>query len=551
MLKVQQDRNQFQMLSLESIVPQNSMVRLIDSYVDTLDVEGLGFKVKGKIKNGAPAYHCKDLLKLYYYGYLNRIRSSRRLERESKTNLEAMWLVRGAQPGYKTIANFRKDNLKGLKNAFKDLNRFLIQLKLIDTQEIGIDGSKYRAQNSKKNNYSEKKIKKQLDYIDKHTKAYLNEMTELDKIEGENEIYKEQCTNIAEQLNKLQVRKDKYEKLRDQLKEGKEEGVRQVSTTDVDSRALAKKTNVVEVSYNVVASADVENKFILNFQVLNESDIGALSSMAIEARELLGKTKEDSFTVIADKGFEAGKEFKRCVEENITTVVAPREKLSKKANKKYGKEAFEYDEDSDQYKCPAGEILKTNGTWHKRKDYSSNRIKYRYQRYTISFNKCRHCPFKEDCVSKTLLENSKGRFIERSENERYIEENIARYKVSKECYRQRQSTIEHQFGTIKRQWGYDYTLLKGLEKVDGEMSIIFTCYNLRRAITILGVKELIERIKEYQLSFFVYSSLILSCFKGLLDLCFLPFFFIVDFLFGPIERYRLLGVNLNSENCLG
>ena len=121
MLKIQQDRNQLQMLSLESIVSQDSIMRVIDAYVDTLEVEGLGFKVKGKIKNGAPAYHCKDLLKLYYYGYLNRIRSSRRLERESKTNLEAMWLVRGAQPGYKTIANFRKDNLKGLKNSFKNL----------------------------------------------------------------------------------------------------------------------------------------------------------------------------------------------------------------------------------------------------------------------------------------------------------------------------------------------------------------------------------------------------------------------------------------------
>ncbi len=138
MLKTQQDRNQFQMLSLESIVSQDSIVRVIDAYVDTLEVEELGFKVKGKIKNGATAYHCKDLLKLYYYGYLNRIRSSRRLERESKTNLEAMWLVRGAQPGYKTIANFRKDNLKGLKNTFKNLNRFLLKIKLIDTEEVSV-----------------------------------------------------------------------------------------------------------------------------------------------------------------------------------------------------------------------------------------------------------------------------------------------------------------------------------------------------------------------------------------------------------------------------
>ena len=166
MLKPHQNRNQLQMISLESMVDKNSIVRLIDAFVDLLDLEEIGFIVKGNIKNGAPAFHAADLLKLYYYGYSNRVRSSRRLEREAKINMEAIWLIKGTQPGYKTIANFRKDNLKPLKKVFKIYNRFLLEQDLFDTEVVAIDGSKFQGQNSTKNNYNEKKVTQHLEHIE-------------------------------------------------------------------------------------------------------------------------------------------------------------------------------------------------------------------------------------------------------------------------------------------------------------------------------------------------------------------------------------------------
>jgi len=180
MLKAQQDRNQLQMLCLENVVAQDSVVRVIDAFVDALELKEIGFITKGEIKNGAPAFRASTLLKLYYYGYLNRVRSSRRLERESKTNMEAMWLLRGAQPSYKTIADFRKDNPKALKKVFKLLNRFLHAQDLFDTQTIAVDGSKFRAQNSKKNNYNERKVEQHLTHIDNKTAEYLKRLDEID-----------------------------------------------------------------------------------------------------------------------------------------------------------------------------------------------------------------------------------------------------------------------------------------------------------------------------------------------------------------------------------
>jgi len=200
MLKAHQDRNQLQMISLEAMVGKNSIVRLIDVFVDLLDLEEIGFIVKGKIKNGAPAFHAADLLKLYYYGYSNRIRSSRRLEREAKINLEAIWLIKGTKPGYKTIADFRKDNLKPLKKVFKIYNQFLLEQDLFDTETVAIDGSKFQGQNSTKNNYNEKKVKQHLEHIEKQTKKYLQEMDRLDEVETESEIEK-LIVNIEQNIN--------------------------------------------------------------------------------------------------------------------------------------------------------------------------------------------------------------------------------------------------------------------------------------------------------------------------------------------------------------
>jgi len=497
MLKTETDRNQIQLLSLEGLVSCDSFVRVIDAFVSAMNLKELGFEQKGQIKNGAPAYGSSALLKLYYYGYLNRVRSSRRLEREALTNVEAMWLLKGLRPGYKTIANFRKENFKALENAFKVLNRFLKGQELFDDKVIAVDGSKFRGQNSKKNNYNEKKVKQHLDYIDKQTTKYLQELEELDKEENaqEDESSLEQRIELAEKLDHLHQRQVKYNNLSEQVKEAREKGQTQVSTTDADARALPKKMNIVEVGYNVVTAAESKNKLITNYTVSNESDTYALSGAAIGARSVLEKDIADSLTVLADRGFDTGSELKKCSEANITTIVATKKRTSNKKDKAYGKNVFIYDDDEDTYTCPDQKQLRSNGQWYKKKG-SPYRKAINFKRYKLPFKVCNSCSHKLECAGAASLKASRGRHIERSEFEDFIEENTERTKLNKPLYRKRQEIMEHQYGTIKRQWGYDYTLLKTKEKVSGEFAIIFTCYNLRRAITILGVKELIKRIKQ-------------------------------------------------------
>lgn len=515
MLKKEQNRDQLQMWSLELLVSGESIVRIVDVLVEGLDLKALGFVMKGEIKNGAPAFHSKHLLKLYYYGYLNRVRSSRRLEREVKTNVEAMWLLKGLQPGYKTIANFRSENKMALQQVFKVLNQFLKSEGMFDEEVVAIDGSKFRAQNSKKNNYNEKKVKQHLDYIEKQTDEYLSELDRLDELEEESEIERTARIELSKQLDHLGQRAKKYNELEERVLQAREEGQTQVSTVDKDARSLPKKMNIIEVGYNVVTSVERKNKLITNYSVLNELDTYALSGVAKDAREVLGKEKGEELTALADKGFDTASELKECIENDIVTIVSPKKRVHAKKAKAYNKDAFEYDEARDSYRCPENHELTTNGRWYE-KNNGKHRKSYKVQHYKLPFAVCNACPFKKECAGESNLKNSKGRYIERSEYQDYIDENIERVKFNKELYRERQAIVEHPFGTIKRVWGYDYTLLKGKEKVGGEFAIIFTCYNLRRAITILGMSELIKKIKEACL---LLKSLIwveIKRFKGIL-----------------------------------
>jgi len=515
MLKNRQNRNQMQMWSLESMIDRENTIRVIDAFVDLLDLEALGFVVKGKINNGAPAFQSADLLKLYYYGYLNKVNSSRRLERECKTNIETMWLIRCVQPGYKTIANFRKDNAKAMEKAFYTLNKFLRSQGLFDEDTVAVDGAKFRAQNSKKNNYNKKKVDQHLDYINKQTKQYLEELDQLDVEENETDTNLEKTIEIAQQLDALKKREDKYSLLKKKLDEASEKGENQISTTDPDARALPKKMNIVEVSYNALTAADLQNKLITNFKISNKSDTYALSDLALGARKVFEKKPGEILTVLADKGFDTGSELKICSDNDIQTLVAPKKRVHAKKNKAFNKDAFQYDEKQDSYICPQGYALTSNGNWYTR-NKGTHRKSYQVKHYKIPFKTCNACPFRLECAGEANLKNSKGRYIERSEYQDYIDQNIERVKLNKELYRKRQQTIEHPFGTIKRQWGFDYTLVKTLEKVTGEFAIIFTAYNLRRAISILGVPELIKQLKKACLHLNSMIWLILSTFGGIL-----------------------------------
>ena len=502
------DRNQTQLFALESLVGKQSTVRIIDALVDLLDINALGFKIKGKVKNGRPAFPASILLKLLYYGYWNRVRSSRRLAREAQTNIEAMWLCNGLQPGYKTIAEFRKQNVKALEKSFYQLNKFLKAQGLFNEEIVAVDGSKFRAQNSKKNNYNKKKVDQHLEYIARETKKYLDELDQIDQVEEATEIELEQSREVSDKLDQLKQRKDKYTELSTQVEAAREEGQTQISTSDKDARALPKKMNIIEVSYNVLTAVEADNKLITNYKVDNKLDTYALSGMAQDARKVMEKQEGEPLTVLADKGFDTGVELKKCSENDIITLVAPKNRASSLKNKAFNKNAFTYDEELDCYICPRQQHLKTNGTWYN-KNNGKYRQSYRVQHYKLPFAVCNACPDKLECAG-AKLKNRHGQVIERNEYEPYIEDNVERVKLNPELYRQRQSIVEHPYGTIKRAWGYDYTLLKGIEKVAGEFATIFTIYNLRRVMSILGIEELIKRLKAACLLTMEQVCLILS-----------------------------------------
>ena len=299
---------------------------------------------------------------------------------------------------------------------------------------------------------------------------------------------------IAEKLDQLSKRKAKYEALNEEIQAAHKKGVTQISTTYKDARALPKKMNIVEVGYNEVVTCEAKNKLITNFETTHQHDTYALGNAALSAREALGLKPEEVLKQLADKGFDTGAELKTCIESKVETYVAPKKRVHADKDKRYNKAAFEYDEEKDVYICPENKELTTNGKWYT-KNNRKLRKSYQVKHYKSPFAVCNSCPHRMECAGAANLKNSKGRYIERSEYQDYIDENTERVKLNKALYRRRQEIVEHPFGTIKRQWGYDYTLMKGLEKVDGAFAIIFTTYNLRRAITLLGVKELIEKLR--------------------------------------------------------
>jgi len=511
-----ENRHQFQLFCLDSAIAEDSEVRVIDAFVDVLDLKTLGFQIKGNSHEGRPAFLASDLLKLYLYGYSNRVRSSRRLEREAKTNLEAQWLLKGLQPCYKTIANFRKNNSAALKASFKKFNSFYKDWDLFGGKTAAVDSTKIRAQNSKKNNYNHKKVEQHLDYINKQVERYLKELDELDEQEKLDESLHEQLLASAQKMEQLQQRKQKYEALQQQLDQAKEQGQTQISTTDADARALPKKMNIVEVSYNIQSVVDAKEKLIVHTQATNENDTYGLAEPLIAAKDFL---EVESLDGLADKGYDTGSEHQKCAENGIITYVAPRQKNTSKKDPEFVKAKFEYDEEQDHYTCPQGKHLTSNGNWYKKNSGSPLRKPYKVKVYKLPFEVCNACPVKEKCAGKANLKNSKGRPIERSQYEDYLQDNRERVAINKDYYRQRQAIVEHPFGTIKRAWGFDYTLLKGLEKVDAEFALIATCYNLKRVINIFGVHVLLEKLKTLKKQdnsvFLALLNPFLSCFEPL------------------------------------
>ncbi len=472
------DRNAKINLSLEELIEEDNPVRVVDQLIESLDLEALGFQNVVAAKEGRPAYPPGAMLKLYVYGYLNKIRSSRKLALECRRNLEVRWLIAGLMPCYHSIADFRKVHAKALEAVFKTFTGFLGQAQLVGGEVLAIDGSKFRAVNSKKNNYNQNKLERHLAYIHAKIQHYQQQL-EVEDCLQEREA-------LRQGLQKHKERKRYYEQLQQQV-QASPDG--QVSTVDSESRALILHRNIVEVAYNVQAAVDEKHKLIVHLKATNRNDAKALASLAKAAKTTLGV---EILTVLADKGYHNGEQLRSCQQDNITTLVAYREFVERAVGPtpEYYLDKFVYHKEQDHYTCPQGHPLKSNGNWYKKYHPHGHYLIKRY--WTVA---CQTCWVKHLCTDRTY-----GRNIDRSEYQDAVEDNNQRVDQQPELYRKRQAIVEHPFGTIKRGWGYSYTLLKGVQKVNGEMALIFLCYNLRRSVSLLGLTSLLEQLKKGKLA---------------------------------------------------
>jgi transposase len=446
--------------SLDEIISPDNEVRMIDLFVESVRLEDFHFVIK-TTKEGRPAYHPKDLLKLFVYGYLNHIRSSRQLEKECKRNIELMWLMKQLAPDHNTISNFRRDNEKAIKKVFRYTVSIAKQFDLIGGKLIAGDSTKLRAQNSKKNNFNAGKIERHIAYIDARLEEYSKALATAD--DDHKKI-------IEEEIKKHKGRKDNYENMQSTLDET---GEVQISASDPESRQLMTRNNISEVAYNVQTVVDAKHYLPIDYKITNENDSRALSGMLRRTKTIL---KTNNFTALYDKGYHTGCEIKAAVTAGIDIMVAIPGIASVAPDANYNMTHFIYDETHDTYTCPQGKILTTNGNHYQK---SKNRNYYTVKHYKTSA--CVGCPARALCTK-----NVKGRLIERSEFTPYIEQNKRNIESRPDLYRQRQSIVEHPYGTIKRQWGFYYIITKkGLKRASADVGLMFTAYNLRRLMNII------------------------------------------------------------------
>lgn len=475
-------------VTLEQSIGQDNEVRVIDLFVDSLALGEFGFQTEF-VENGRPAYLPSDLLKLYIYGYLNKTRSSRDLEKECHRNIEVMWLLKGLTPDHNTISNFRRDNPKAIKKVFRATVQLAKHFDLIGGKLIAGDSTKFRAQNSKKNNFNQKKIDRHIAYIDNKLDHYNQQLSDED---GANE------EQIKQEIDKHNKRKGDYRDLENQLKES---GEVQVSTSDPESRQMITRNNITEVAYNIQSTVDAKNNIPIDFKVTNTNDSKAMGNMLQRAKSIL---HTNEFTALYDKGYHTGTEFKLADDLGIEVMVAIPGLASQAPDPRYNVENFDYIPEGDYYLCPQGEKLTTPGTWHKTRTYY-------FKRYTTGA--CMSCPVKDQCTKAKY-----GKGVQRSEYQQYIIDNKERIEQNKDYYRRRQAIVEHPYGTIKRQWGFSYIMTKnGKQRASADVGLMFVAYNIRRIMNILGKDELEKYLKELVLIFsrqIHHISLKISLFKA-------------------------------------
>jgi transposase len=413
------------------------------------------------------------LLRLYLYGYLNRLRSSRRLEREAQRNVELLWLLRQLRPDFKTIADFRKDNLAALRGVCREFTLLCRQLDLFGGELVAIDGSKLRAVNSKRRNFSEAKLHAQAAEIDAKIDAYLAQLDAADAAEPNSA--QPTAAQLQQKIEHLQQRRQQNAQRLEQLHAS---GQSQVSLTDPDSRSM-KVGQGTDVCYNVQTAVDAKHKLIVEHQVTNTvTDMGQLTPVAVAAKQTLDVAQLE---VVADMGYYWGVQVKECADAGITAYIPKALTSANTQQGLYGKERFTYDAGTDCYRCPAGQALplRTRG-------FELGRaIRY----YRAAASTCRACAVKAQCTR-----NQGARRLSRWEHEGVLDQMQQRVAAHPEKMKQRKALSEHPFGTIKRGMDAGFFLMRGLAKVRAEMSLTVLAYNLKRAINLLGVPKLIAAV---------------------------------------------------------
>ena len=456
--------------SLDDYVTDTNPVRVVDVFVDELDLVKLGFEGAIAADTGRPAYHPAILLKIYIYGYLNRIPSSRRLEREAQRNVELMWLTGRLMPDFKTIANFRKDSSKAIRGVCRQFVGLCQQLGLFGENLVAIDGSKFKAVNNRDRNFTSAKLKRRMEEIESSINRYLTALDEADRQEPS--IAQPKAGRLQEKIDKLKAQMKELQVIETQLNESPD---KQVSLTDPDARSMMTRGTGV-VGYNVQTAVDTQHHLIVAHEVTNVgSDRDQLSSMAKQAREAMAS---DTLSVVADRGYFKSEQILACHDAGITAYVPKPTTSGAKADGRFNNDAFVYDAAKNVYICPAGEAL----IWR----FSSIEKGLKLHRYWSS--NCQGCVLKSKCTP------SKQRRVRRWEHEVVLEEMQNRLSNAPEMMRIRKRTVEHPFGTLKQWMGATHFLTRKLNGVSAEMGLNVLAYNLKRVMKILGTNGLMKAL---------------------------------------------------------
>ena len=461
--------------TLDDYIERDNPVRAIEAFAEGRDMSQLGFERAEAAETGRPGFDPRDMVKLYLYGYLNGIRSSRKLEKEAQRNVEVLWLLKKLAPDYKTIADFRRDTLKPLNGLFTEFVKICRRLELFSADLVGIDGSKFKAVNGKGKNYRVPKLDKLLEITERRIQEYFDQMDIEDREEDTRpEVPRMTKEELKKKIEILKERKAKYESLKQQLAES---GEKQISTTDPDSRLMPNHGSF-DVCFNVQAAVDEKHKLVVAFDVTNEAtDSKQLVPMASKAKEALGV---EALEVVADKGYYDSEQLLECRQNQILPLV-PRKSDKAKMEKMqiFGKEVFLYDKSSDSFRCPAGQelIYRFSGF---RQD-QQKMLRYYWTDH------CRNCSLVNRCTTN----KQKHRRMTRWEHEDFLDEIEKTVRLNRDKYHKRQEIIEHVFGTLKRAMNHGYFLLKGRTKVTTEAALSFLAYDFKRVISILGTEKMI------------------------------------------------------------